>query len=378
MKIVLINDQPLYSGMGKYALKLYEGFKKTLPQKNHNIDFLFLDYNKRELQKEDGYPINKTYKIPIFDNKPYFWYRMSKKIPTNYDIFHFANQNLSFLIRVIKSRANKLTVPRYVVTCHDIAPLLMPSNLLEPHFRRYLYSGLKISQKIIVDSESTKNYLVKIFGIPANKIKVIYLGVDSDTFKPYEKSAVRKKLNLQFGLPLDKKLILNVGTEGRRKNISNLLVAFSLLNKKMPNTLLVRVGKKSWHTDRLIHKLKLTDKIKYFDAIPETELPIFYSAADLFVIPSYYEGFGLPALEAMSCDLPVVSSNTSSLPEVVGNAAITVNPKSPIELMNAMQRVLTNNRLYKELREKGIERTHKFSWAKTAAETVELYKKLLF
>ncbi|MCK4353365.1 glycosyltransferase family 4 protein [candidate division WOR-3 bacterium] len=354
MKIAFINDQPLYSGMGKYAFNLYNGLKDKI-----DIDFLLLNYQKRRIEKIDGKIIAKTIKIPIIDSKPYFWHRMKEDV-SKYDIYHFANQNLSFMI----TRKNS------IVTCHDISPLIVHGNFFEPWFRRCLYSGLKKADMILADSFSTKKDLMKLLSIPGSKIKVIYLGIDHNLFKPSNKLDARKKLNL----PLNKKIILNVGTEKRRRNIKGLIKAFHLLSQNFKEAILIRIGNKKKSTDKLINKLGLQDKVWYYTNISEQELSLFYSASDLFVLPSFYEGFGVPVLEAMACGVPVITSNISSLPEVAGNACIFTNPNSHSELANQMYQVLYNNSLKEDLISKGIDQASKFSWEKTVSGTVRIYK----
>lgn len=357
MKIALINDQPLHSGMGKYALKLFEHLKNK-----YALDLLYLNYQKRTLEIHNGKIIAQGSKFPILDNKPFFWFRMRKEIPV-YDIYHFANQNLSFLI------FQKNTI----ITCHDIAPLVIYSGSFERLFRRYLYQGLKKARLIIADSFSTKKDLKRIYNIDEKKIHVVYLGVDTTIFKPLNN---KLELRKQLGLDLNKKLIINVGTEKQRKNIEGLLYAFSFLVKDDDNTLLVRVGKQKKSIKKLIDKLGLCDKVIYFEDVSEQNLPFFYNAADLFVMPSFYEGFGLPAIEAMSCGIPVIVANTSSLPEIVADAAIKIHPYSIIEMFDMMKKILNEPNLQKELKEKGIQQAKKFSWHKTAEQTEQIYRNL--
>ncbi|MEO0123065.1 MAG: glycosyltransferase family 1 protein [candidate division WOR-3 bacterium] len=355
MKIALINDQPFYSGMGKYAFKIFELLKGRF-----HIDFLLLDYKARALKNQDGAIIVQDKRYPIIDNKPFFWYRLHEKFP-EYDLYHFANQNLSFLI----SKTNS------IITCHDLAPLITPDHLSERFWRRFIYWGLKKALIIMADSDSTKKDLIKIYGISEKKIKTVYLGVEHNIFRPLQnKEILKHKLNI----PEDFKVILNVGTEKYRKNIPCLLKAFAKLLADYKNIILIRVGRQSDTTRQLIRKLGIENNIKYFENVKENELPDFYNAADIFVMPSFYEGFGLPALEAMSCGTPVVVANTSSLPEIVGEAGLKVNPYSVLEIYEGIKKLLDNRSLYSELKEKGITQAKKFTWQKTADSVAEIYE----
>ena len=344
--------------MGKYAFNLFERLKNK-----YSLDLLFLNYQGRALETHNGEIVTRGTKFPIFDNKPFFWFRMRKKFP-DYDIYHFTNQNLSFLI------FQKNTI----ITCHDVAPLIISDNPAEKILRHYLYQGLKKASLIIADSFSTKRDLIRIYSIPGENIHVVYLGVENTIFKPLDdKIEIRKRL----GLPPDKKLIINVGTEKRRKNIEGLLCAFSYLAKEYKDTVLLRIGKQKKSTKGLISKLGLQNNVLYYEDVKEENLPFFYNAADLFVMPSYYEGFGLPAIEAMSCGIPVIVANTSSFPEIVDDAGVKVNPSSIIEIYDKMKKVLEEPNLREELKEKGIQQAKKFSWHKTVVETEEIYSKFV-
>ncbi len=358
MKIALINDQPFYSGMGKYAFKIFELLKEKFA-----LDFLLLDYKDRVLRNQKGDIIAQDKKFPLFDNKPFFWYRLHNKFP-EYDLYHFANQNLSFLI----SKTNS------IITCHDLAPLIVPDHPSEKIWRRLIYYGLKKAQVVLADSDSTKRDLIRIYGISAKRIKTIYLGVEHNIFRPLNnKEMLKKKLMISE----DFKIILNVGTEKYRKNIPGVIQAFARLLFEYKNLILIRVGKRTVRTLRLIKRLGIENNVKYFEDVTESELPEFYNAADIYIMPSFYEGFGLPALEAMSCGTPVVVANTSSLPEIVGEAGLKVNPYSVLEIYEGIKKLLDNRSLYSELKEKGITQAKKFTWQKTADEVAEVYKNFI-
>ncbi|GAH85531.1 unnamed protein product, partial [marine sediment metagenome] len=179
--------------------------------------------------------------------------------------------------------------------------------------------------------------------------------------------------------------ILFVGSEHPRKNFAGLLEAFSRLKgePRFKELKLVKVGKAGGQeadfrgqTMEVVSALGLVGEVIFTDFVPEADLPVYYSGAEVFVLPSVYEGFGFPPLEAMACGCPVVTSNTSSLPEVVGEAGIMVNPLDTDSLAEAMRQVLTDDKLRKEMVRKGLEQANKFSWEKVARETLEVYNQV--
>jgi glycosyltransferase involved in cell wall biosynthesis len=228
---------------------------------------------------------------------------------------------------------------------------------------------------IIADSQNTKNDCIKYLGIPEEKIKVIYLAPDSIYQPINNKQEIReqvcKKYNIEFPF------ILYTGTLEKRKNIPILIKAFYKLKKMGISHKLLIVGKKGWKYDdifKTIKTLNLQKDIMFTGYVPKEDLVKFYNLADLFVYPSLYEGFGLPPLEAMACGCPVITSNTSSLPEVVKDAGIMFNPYCVDELVKIMYEVLIDESLRIELSRKGLERAKLFNWRKTAEETWKVYE----
>lgn len=360
-KICLINDFLEDTGAGRYGVKLYEHLKNVL-----QIDYLVFNGDLMSLEIGTGDKKETLYKvsgIPFLNKKPFLWERLSKRI-AQYDLYHMATPNLAFL-------ANERQPA--IVTCHDIAPLFIPTSPFEKILRRYLYSGLKKAGRIIADSEWTKKDIIRAFGINEDKIRVIPLGVDTQVFKVMDKIECRKRMNL----PLNKKIILNVAIEKWRKNIPGLIKAFAIVKEKIPETILVRVGKPIRKTLNLIEDLRLKNSVIYFDGISEEQLVWIYNSADVFAFPSFYEGFGLPCLEAMACGIPVVSSNATSLPEVVGDSGIMIDPYSIDEIAGEISKVLSNSDLHNSLSKKGLQRIGKFQWKNTAIQTEKVYREIM-
>jgi glycosyltransferase involved in cell wall biosynthesis len=171
--------------------------------------------------------------------------------------------------------------------------------------------------------------------------------------------------------------VLSVGSLEPGKNRERLLQAFARLRARGLAHTLVVAGQRAWRYEGeqpLAQRLGLADSVRFLGHVPQADLPALYSAADLFAFPSLYEGFGLPALEAMACGTPVVASNVSAVPEVVGDAALQVSPLDVGALADAMERLLRDERLRADLRERGLKRAAEFSWEKAARRTAEVYE----
>jgi len=281
------------------------------------------------------------------------------------DLFHATDHLLPYFRRV-----------KSVFTLHDLIFLFHPEThkplnrwfltLMMPRF-------LRAADAIIAVSECTRRDAIRFYGIPEEKITVIYEGV-SPRFRPASPEAVRA-VREKYSLP--EHFILYVGTIEPRKNLTALLEAFTNLQSAICNLHLVFVGKKGWLYEgffRRLRELGLEDRVIFTGYVPDEDLPAIYSAADLFVFPSLYEGFGLPVLEAMACGTPVVCSNTSSLPEVAGDAALLVDPTDVRALAGAMERALRDEEKRREMRERGLRQATKFSWEKAAAMTLKVYQ----
>jgi len=224
----------------------------------------------------------------------------------------------------------------------------------------------RFSEKIIAVSDSTKNDLINRYQINPSKIKVIYSGVSLK--RPSEEEILKFKKEKK----LPEKFILFLGTIEPRKNINGIIRAFSILKSKSGfNELkLVIAGSQGWLQEKITG-----EDIIFTGKIDEEEKALFYSAASVFVYPSFFEGFGLPPLEAMVCGTPVVVSRNSSLPEVVGDAGILIDPYNPSDIANAIKEILTDAQLAKKLTKNGFIRSSQFSWQKTAEKTLEVLVK---
>lgn len=264
-----------------------------------------------------------------------------------------------------------------VVTVHDLGAEYLPGTH-QLKQRLYLnlmaHHQLKSATHIIAVSEATKQDLIKKVGIPKDKITVIYEGYNEDLFKPYIQTGRHKvcpynQYNIEPG-----NYFLFVGTIQPRKNLERLIRAYARVCAGYQPKL-VLVGSKGWLSDeiyKLPKKLGIEDHVKFLGYVPDKNLPALYSGAIAFLFPSLFEGFGLPILEAFSCGCPVLTSNTSSLPEVAGNAALLVDPYSIEEIAQGILSLTTNHKLRTRLAKLGLEQVKNFSWQKAAEKTLEV------
>ncbi len=300
-------------------------------------------------------------------------------------------EQLKFPYKELKKlKPDILHVPHYnvpifykgdmIVTIHDLTHLVY-SEFLSSKFAKYyakfmMKMAIKKSKVILTVSENTKNDLIKYFKVDENKIKVIYSGVKEDLrVKPKEEL---NYLYDKFNIPKDKKILMYVGNLKPHKNLERLLAAFSKMKNNKECTLLL-VGKAFESYNVLENKekeLKIEDKVIHTGIVSNKELLDLYNLVDLFVFPSLYEGFGFPVLEAMACGAKVVSSNSSSLPEVGGNLIPYFDPSNIEEMKEVIEKEL-ERKDSKEEKEKRIEWTKKFNWRNTGEEVkkaFELYK----
>jgi len=269
-----------------------------------------------------------------------------------------------------------------VVTIHDIISILFPQTI--PFVSRMFYSkwmpfSYRRATRIITISDSTKRDIVRVLKIPEHKITVIPLAVDHKFEKEVSAAKVaklRKKYNLPD--PLSGGYILHVGTLEPRKNLGFLIDVFHqvIKEKENSNLALVITGKKGWYFEGLFEKVKelgLQKKVIFTGYISEDEKLALYKGARIFAFPSLYEGFGLPPLEAMASGVPVISSNTSSMPEVIGSAGILLSPYDKKGWIKAISKVNNDENLRKKMIRENKNQIKKFSWEKTAQETIKVY-----
>lgn len=259
-----------------------------------------------------------------------------------------------------------------VVTIHDTIPLSFPgvsTHLDTLVYRHWLPQRLPHVDTIITVSAASKRDIVQYYRVPEAKITHIPEGTD---YQPCASAHVAQA-HTRYKLP--ERYILFVGSVEERKNLRRVLEAFHLLRQRSIPQKLVIVGAQKWRFTGILEtfeKLELENDVVFTGYVEEGDLPALYTGADAFVFPSLYEGFGLPALEAMACGVPVVSSNLSSLPEVVGDAGLLIDPYDTQAIADALYRLLNDIELHKSLRAKGLARAQNFRWSTTAQLTTQL------
>jgi len=356
MNILLVNNCPPDSGIGVHTLSLHAALRKL----DSGIDLFTLEAKL----------VNRIYRniSRYFWLAPFAWmlsvltnFVFMLRIPREYALYHITSPSLAIAARRIKP---------CILTIHDLMPFTSPRFSADLLLKKSM-QDLTRAQRLICVSNYTKEELMRLFDVDPSIVRVIYNGLDHDQFKPRDKVNSRKMLDLSE----DKVLVLHVGSEEPRKNIPTLIRAFDRFQREMSNAVLIRVGTKTPVTQRLINSLGLEDKVIYFRNVKD--LSYIYSAADLFVFPSSLEGFGLPPIEAMASGCPLIASNSTSIPEVVGDAGILLDPFDVDGFAHWMNKVYTDDELKAKLIKEGFKQSKLFSWEKCASETLEVYKEVL-
>lgn len=263
-----------------------------------------------------------------------------------------------------------------VVTIHDLSYLYFPDEFLKKDYyklKNWTEYSLKKAKKIIAVSKSTKKDLNKFYPSVEEKVTVVYNGFEKNS----DKSATPDENFLIMNDLKAGKYILYVGTLQPRKNINTLIKSFALLKKQYPDFKLVITGKKGWLYDKIFEEVKkqqLEENVIFTDFIPDSDVALLYKNAFCFVLPSLYEGFGLPILEAMSYNCPVITSHSSSLPEIGGDACLYFDSNDEKDLLEDLKLLITDENVRKELIEKGKERVKLFSWETCGRETLNILK----
>lgn len=366
-----INDYVIYTS--KTAPQIPTTQNSHRPEQNHRTSHLpDVPFLKKCFPRTS---VRKHYYNFLIQNQVFL---PAKIMLDKIDLVHFPAQASTPMIQPKVS----------VVTVFDAIFHIYPERYqvyFEQKMRAKLQSiTIKKADMIITISEASKRDIHRVYGIPLDKIRVTYLGVN-DYFQLMDRMTAQSFLHERYGL--QGRFLLYVGGFDFRKNLQSLVYALNHLKRSIgiPDKL-VLVGQVPSHPKipgyrdfnilhKTIHDLNLEEDVLIPGYVPERDLPMFYSAADVFVFPSLYEGFGLPVLEAMACGVPVVALNSSSIPEVVGDAGILIDP---VDFDNALVKVLEDllddPHRRQVLREKGLERAKQFSWQKTALETLKIYE----
>jgi glycosyltransferase involved in cell wall biosynthesis len=289
------------------------------------------------------------------------------------------------LVHIPLNRVPLLMIRPYVVTIHDMANLIYEEeSSLRMQLRRYRFRrGLLRASKIIAVSEATKRDIENILNVPPSQIRRVYNAPDPGFLTPGEEPGSEEQQRIMERYQINHPFLLYAGNIRRHKNVPRLVEAFAVLREQLAahpvysDLRLVIIGDTISQfpaVRQAVIKSKTEQVVRFLGFVPFDTLRCFYQSAAAFVFPSQYEGFGLPPLEAMACGTPVVSSSASSLPEVVGDAAILVNPQNVFDIARGIREVLLDASLRAELIRRGHEQAARFSWERTARQVLEIYK----
>jgi len=365
---VFINTISLLSpltGIGRYT---YEISKKIKKSKKFYVNFYYGYLSNVLLEPKIKTKVRTIKSIVVsnsFTKKIGRWIVEKKTffLP-EYDIYWEPN-----FIPLKHVKAKKI-----VTSIHDFSFLLYkeyhPKERIK-YFEKNFFKNIKRSDFIITGSYFTKQEIIENLDIDPNRIKVIYHGIDHNKFR------VLKNFSIDINLP--DKFILSVGSIEPRKNLLNLLRAYDILNIDLKKQYkLVIVGFKGWENEEIMNIINNNKNyVYYLGYVSESNLVKIYNLATIFVYPSFYEGFGLPPIEAMACGTPVITSNLTSIPEICEKAAIYCNPYDIYDIKEKIENILKNENLLHKMKIKGLQRAKKFNWEKSAKEHIELFKGLL-
>ena len=263
-----------------------------------------------------------------------------------------------------------------VATLYDLVPLLFPSSLAwkgRVYYRHAMALGCRRLRRLAAISRCTREDALRLLRLDPARVSVVYPGCDP-RFRPIDDGRALAGLRRRYGLP--PRFILHVGTLEPRKNLPRLLRAYRRLKDRGMEHGLVLAGGRGWLYDDVMAERSRTEGVLLTERVVEEDLPLLYNAADLFVLPSLYEGFGFPLLEAMACGTPAVCSNGGALPEVAGDAALLVDGEDEAALAAAMEQGLTDATWRSRVAERGPERARLFSWEEAGRRMLETYREV--
>ncbi len=351
-------------GISTYILRLVEALERIDAENRYTI---FQSRKMSDADAEDVFPARFD-RADLWTPSHHRLERMAlatELLRHNLDVFHATD----FIPPRFGAR-------RHVITVHDLTFLHYPDFLTEESRRYYndqIEDAVEHADHILTDSTASKNDMITMLGVPEQKISVHLLGVD-ESFKPLPDETVD---HYRRALELPERYYLFVGTFEPRKNIDGLVQAYLALRAAVPDAPpLVLAGRVGWNFDEIrarIEAYDLGDNLLWREAIPQDAMPALYNGAVSLVTPSFYEGFGFPALEAMASGTVPIVSNRSSLPEVVGEVGLQVAPEDTAAIAQAMQRVLTDESWREAQQQAGLDRAATFTWDRAAQVALSVY-----
>jgi len=353
-----------YSGIGQYIVQLAEQVAGVDPDRSYTIIH----------SRKDRNPLHHP----------------AARLLAAWTPSHHRLEPITLPIELLRLKLDLLHSPDFippfrgrfkrVITVHDLNFLYYPQFLTAESRRYYndqIERAVTVADHIMADSHATRLDMIKLLNVPEEKISVVWLAPNA-IFRPIEPAPLNEA---RARLRLPDRYILFAGTWEPRKNVAGLLRAYRLLLDRDPRQPeVVLAGSRGWlfdETRALIGQLHLSDHVRWIDSPNDEDLVVLYNAAAVLVLPSYYEGFGLTVLEAMACGAPTIISDRGSLPEIAGGASLMIDPDDPIELAEALDRVLHDGELQQQLRHQGFHRVKEFSWERCVREVVAVYHRVL-
>ena len=353
------------SGIGTYTENLLRELLNIDTKNNYSI--FWTGENYEDYKKDNSKIIFTSKKHGTFYENYYYPNYIEEN---NIDMHHIPQNGIGL---------NELYTSPIVVTIHDLIPYILPETVGRGYLERFLRDMpliVRDSKVILTVSEYSKRDIIKFFPfVNEEKIFVTPLAANK-SYKPLNKTNCIEYIKNKYSI--DSPFILYIGGFSTRKNVKELTIAFNKIQKSLKkNYKLVLCGSirdEGIKLQELCKELLMDDKIIFTGFVPDDELPLFYNAAEVFIYPSSYEGFGLPPLEAMSCATPVITSNLTSIPEVTKDCAILINPFDKDELASSILTLLNSESLLQEYSEKGYNNSLNFTWENTAIATLKAYE----
>ncbi len=369
MKVAISFFNSIIGGPREVTINLL----KYLPDVDKNINYIVLTDSITGLEFLNHYSnvemviLKKYNKYDLL-----YWEQVSAYLNSRkekIDVFHGTKNSIPLLGNFKK-----------ICTIHDLAYYIMPSTFSffqRVHLKISAYIAKYFSHRIVAVSKNTKKDIVDILTVNSKKVEVIYNAINEEFYSSCS-NELKDKVSTRFWI--DYKFFLHVGTLQPRKNISTIIDAFVEFKKTDTEDYhLVLAGRKGWYFDEIsdyIHKSGVAEFVIFTGPVSHEELITLYHLAYLFIYASNYDGFGLVPLEAMATGCPTICSNISSLPEVVEDAAVSINPKDSTSIYEAMKLLVSSKDKYEQYSAAGILQAKKFSWRKSAEEYVEMYKNI--
>ncbi len=363
-----------FTGIGRYTHELTKHLFVLRPEWHFTLFLAPQEYEAFDPPSLNVDKVLSPEKHYSFAEQTSFWTKISRQ---KFDLFHFPHFN-----------APLLYAGKTIVTIHDLTISFFPGKkktswLDKAGYKLVVSDIVKKSKKVIAVSENTKKDLQNILKAPEEKIAVVWNGLGAEFLREEQNVEQVKSLfgKLKKKHEIEYPYFLYTGVHREHKNVVGMIKAFEKFLKKRPNVQLVITGKEDPYYPEIreeIEKSSLQNNVKTVGLVSENELKTLFYHAHTFVFPSFYEGFGLPPLEAMAMEIPVVASNASSIPEICADAAEYFDPKNIDDIAEKMTKVFSDTKRRNELREKGKKRIQFFSWKRMAEETIKVYEEVLF